>query len=226
MVAEPPQITHEMALRLGILTRPKAVDDVLIRIEMDAAAGAAIRANAVRILEVPDALLVKEVLAAQGADRADIHDIAGQLVVARLAGEDIDFRMVAAVNDLQLGCAADLAGETHAARAHDAAVRKQGDLIADVVLIGRLILVVDHPALRPAETETVILQEALAGFVAHGTVERVIEKQRLERLHLGVSGLVAVGDNDRAVLGGGLAGGHHLGLHGHGAVRFALADFD
>ena len=42
------------------------------------------------ILEEPDALLVKKILAAQGADRAEIDDVAGQLVVQRLAREDVD----------------------------------------------------------------------------------------------------------------------------------------
>ena len=134
--------------------------------------------------------------------------------------------MIAAVNDLQLGGTADLAREANTSRTHNAAVGEQGDLVADVGLVGRLVLVVDHSALRPAEAETVILQQALAGLVAHGTIEWMIEEQRLEGLHLSVPGLVAVGDDNRAILGGRLAGGHHLRLHGHGAVRLALAHLD
>ena len=48
-------------------------------------------------------MLVEEILAAQGPDRAEIDDVAGQLVVERLAGEDVDLGVVAAVDDLQLG---------------------------------------------------------------------------------------------------------------------------
>ena len=55
------------------------------------------------VLQVPDALLVEEVLAAQRADRAEVDDVAGQLVLQRLAGEDVDLGVVAAVDDLQLG---------------------------------------------------------------------------------------------------------------------------
>src|SRR5437660_46488 len=82
--------------------RPQPVDNVLVAIGPDAAAGAAVGANAPLRLEEPDALLVQEVLAAQGADRTQIDDVAGQLVVARLAGEDVDLGVVAAVDDLQL----------------------------------------------------------------------------------------------------------------------------
>src|SRR5436190_19490403 len=122
VITETPQITHEMALSFRILARPKSVDDVLVGVQVDAAAGAAIGANAVRVLEIPDTLLVKEVLAAQGANGADVNNVAGQLVVARLAGKDIDLRMIAAVNDLQFGRATDLAREANAARTHNAAV--------------------------------------------------------------------------------------------------------
>ena len=48
------------------------------------------------VLQVPDALLVEEVLAAERADRAEIDDVAGQLVFQRLAGEDVDLRVMAA----------------------------------------------------------------------------------------------------------------------------------
>src|SRR6266436_3061030 len=64
------QIAHEISLGLGILTRTQAIDDVLVLVHEDAAARTAIRANAFLRLEEPDALLVEEVLAAQGTHRA------------------------------------------------------------------------------------------------------------------------------------------------------------
>ena len=54
------------------------------------------------LLQEPDALLVEEVLAAQRADRAQIDDVAGQLVVERLAGKDVDLGVVPRSDDLQL----------------------------------------------------------------------------------------------------------------------------
>src|SRR5438128_2711069 len=95
-----------------------------------------------------------------------------------------------------------------------------------MIFVRRLIFLVDHATLRSAEAETIILQQTLAGFVAYGAVERMIEQQRFEGLLLGVPSLGAVRDDDRAVLGGGLASGHDFGLHGHGAVRLALAHLD
>src|SRR5205085_863519 len=137
VVTQPAVVAHEMPLGLGIDPGTQAVDDVLVAVEVDAAAGGTVGANAVFRLEVPDAVLVQEVLAAQGPDRAQVHNVAGQLVVEGLAGEDVDFRVVAAVDDLQLRLAADLAREAHAARAHDAAVGEQGDVVADAGFVGR-----------------------------------------------------------------------------------------
>src|SRR5438132_13978935 len=94
---------------------------------MNAAASAAIRADAFCFLQVPDALLVQEILAAEGADRTEIDDVAGQLVLQRVTGEDVDLGPVAAIDDLQFGRARNLARETNAARAHDAAIGEQGD---------------------------------------------------------------------------------------------------
>ena len=78
-----------MALRFGIFPWPQAVNDVLVGIQMDAAAGAAIGADAIGVFQVPDPLLIKEILAAQGADRANIDDVARQVVVARLARKNV-----------------------------------------------------------------------------------------------------------------------------------------
>src|SRR5229473_6699932 len=106
-----------MALSLGIFSWPQAIDNVLVRVEVNAAAGAAIGTDAFRVLEIPNPLLIKKILAAQGADRTDINHIAGEFIVARLAGKNVDLRVMAAIDDLQLGRAADLASEAHAARA-------------------------------------------------------------------------------------------------------------
>ena len=66
--------------------------------------------------------------------------------------------MIAPVDDLQLGRAADFARKADAARTHDAAVREQADRVADVRLVGRSILLVDHPALGAAEVVAEILE--------------------------------------------------------------------
>ena len=67
------------------------------------------------LLHEPDALLVQKVLVAQRPDRAQIDHVARQLVVQRIAGEDVDLFVAAAIDDHQLAGAGDLAGEAHAA---------------------------------------------------------------------------------------------------------------
>src|SRR5262249_20986341 len=104
-------------------------------------------------------------------------------------------------------------------------VGEERDLRTDVRLVRRRVLAVDHPALGVAELVAVVLQLALAGLVADGAVERMIEQERFERLRLGGLGLRRIGDDDRAVLGRGLAAWQNLRLHCRLAV-FHVADFD
>src|SRR5262249_30180032 len=107
--------------------RAEPEHNVLVRIDVDRAPGRASRTDAIGGFEVPDALLVQEVLRAERPDRAQVHDVAGELVFQWLAGKDVDLRVVRAVGHHQLGRAGDLAGEPHAARTHDAAVGEQSD---------------------------------------------------------------------------------------------------
>src|SRR5262249_39323340 len=141
----------------------------------DAAPGRAIGTHTLLGLEKPHALLVQEVFAAQRADGTKVDDIAGQLVIDRLARKDVDLGVMPAADDLQLRRAADLAREADAARAHDAAISEEANMLADVVLVRRRILVVDHPARRPAKTIAVILQQTLTRLVTDGAVERMIQ---------------------------------------------------
>ena len=78
-----------------------------------------------------------------------------------------------------------------------------------------------------AEVVAEVLQHALAGLVADGAIERMIEQQIPSSVCAWASlALLAVGDDDGAVLGRRLAAGHDLGLHGDGAVGLAFADLD
>src|SRR5262245_27737576 len=103
---------------------------------------------------------------------------------------------MAAASYLQCGGAREQPPSGESARAHAVPVREQGHVLADVVLVGRMVLVIDHPALRAAVAVAEILEQALAGLVANGTVERMVEEQRFERALLGRLGPGAVGDDD------------------------------
>ncbi len=160
---------------------------------------------------------------ASASDRAEIDDVARQLVVDRIAGEDVDFAVVPAIDDFQFGAAGDLAGEADTARAHDAAVGEERNMLADVGFVRRRVLRVDHSARRMAIAVAEILQHAFAGLVADGAIERMVEQDAFERLGLRGLGFGAIGDADGAVLGRRLAGGHDARLHRHRAVGLLLA---
>src|SRR5204862_3916838 len=131
----------------------------------------------------PDALLEEEILVEQGADGAEIDDVAGEFVVQRFAGEDADLLLVAAAFDEELGLAADFAREADAARAHDAAVVVEQDVEADV-LLGLLVFVLLKAALAAAVLVGVILEQAFARLIADGAVEGVIDQQVFHHLLL------------------------------------------
>src|SRR5204862_427476 len=68
-------------------------------------------------VEVPDAHLETELAVGQRAHRADVHHVAGIVVLEVLAGEEADLRVIAAAEDAELARARDLVAEPHAARA-------------------------------------------------------------------------------------------------------------
>src|SRR5262249_35242568 len=155
-----------MALRLQIDARPQTINDVFVVVDFNATARAATGAHAGLFFQEPDALFVEKILAAQGANRAEIDHVARELVFERLAREDVDLGMVAAIDDLQLRRARYFARETHAPRAHDAAVGEQGNLVADSRLVGGRVLFVDHPAFGATVTVAEVLQTAFPRLVA------------------------------------------------------------
>src|SRR5262249_11139913 len=73
-------VANEVPLRLRVGARTQPIDDVLVGIDVNAATGAASRADTVGGFQIPDALLVKEILATERADRAEIDDIAREFV--------------------------------------------------------------------------------------------------------------------------------------------------
>ncbi len=93
--------------------------------------------------------------------------------------------MTATVDNLQLGGAGNLTRETHTPRAHDAAIGKQRDVIADVIFIRLVQLLIDHAGLGPtAILEGVVLQIAFAGLIASWAIKRMVEEQILKRASL------------------------------------------
>ena len=149
-------------------------------------------------LHEPDPLLIQKILVPQRPDRAQIDHAAGKFVRQRIAGEHVDFLMVAAIDDHQLAGAGDLTGEPHAAAAHHTAIDKQRDRIAHVALTAR-----EWPDISPplslSVLEVIILQMALARFIANRAIDRMIDQQVLFHLSPATFYSLAVGDEHRAV---------------------------
>ena len=68
-------------------------------------------------MQVPDAHPEAEIFFRQRADRTDVDDVAGVLVIDRMARVDVDFVMVAALEDRQLAGMRDLIEKARASRA-------------------------------------------------------------------------------------------------------------
>ena len=58
-------VAHEVALRLRILARPQPINDLLILIDENTAAGAAVGADTLLRAQKPDPLLVEKIFAAE-----------------------------------------------------------------------------------------------------------------------------------------------------------------
>ena len=95
-------VTDPPGVHVGILAWLEPVDRVLVVLGVDGAAGGAAAADVGLPLHEPDTLLVEEVLVAERAHRAEVDDVAGEFVVERMAGEDVDLLLRAAAGDHQL----------------------------------------------------------------------------------------------------------------------------
>ena len=186
--------------------------------------------------------------AGQGADRADLHGVAGEVRRERatrgvLGGgaqrgladepehvrvERADLLVGAALLQVDEHVAGDLLGEPGAALAQDAALPVQQDLRRDGDRLGERALDVDEPGAGAAVAHRLVLQRALAALVAHRAVERVVDEQQLHDAVLGLVGLrrrvLRLDLHARRGLEG--AAGLGLGHLGQGAVAAGCPDLD
>ena len=211
-VLEAADVAHPEVVDRGVVARrdahqPRALRP--FRLGLQPGGGAAtLRAQRARgvhgVRVVPRARPEPVLPGRDGADRADVHQVARQQRVDALLLERRDFGAVAAVDDADLRVAVDLAHEALAARAHDAAVavqhqrRAEVDVGLDAIAVERAPREV-HAALGVAELVREVLQRALAALVAHRAVERVIDEQELEHAGPAFDRLGIVGAHDHAL---------------------------
>ena len=216
LVVETAAVADPVVVDVGVLARHHAGDLALQRVHADAAALGAQAALARQLVEVPDPRGVQEVAVLEGAHGADFHGVERERVVDRLAREYVDHGVVAAVDEAEFTGPADFIGHADAARALDAAGAPDGDLVAEQFDVRGVLLEVELAG-GVAVVEGVVLQAALAGLVALGAVERVVDQLEVHDAGAHLLDVRRLGEDLQAVLHDvGAGGGHHL--HGHELV--------
>ena len=127
---------------------------------------------------MPDAGLVEKVFGDQGAHGTDVRHVRRHLIVQGNVFEGRDLGLAAHLDDAEFRRSRDLVAEAGAALAKDAARRVQCD-VRPKVLLRRDALGLDESAVAPAVVEGMVLQLALPGLVAPGTVQGVVDEQEL-----------------------------------------------
>jgi hypothetical protein len=146
--------------------------------------------------------------AGERADRADLHRVAGEVGVERLALGGADVCSWAAPEELDERVAGDLLRGPGAPGARDAPLPVQQHLGGDGDRLVEGPLVLGEPGLALAVGHGLVLQRALAALVAHRAVERVVDEQQLHHAALRLV-------RDR----GGELGVHHHALGARGGAR-------
>src|SRR5213078_1122143 len=130
-----------------------------------------VRGNQRRGAHLPGARAEAVRLGDERAHRAQVDDVAGELVIHRALYIGAHLHVLAAADHAQLLDAGDLLGEADAARAVDAARHVGRDEGTEILVRHRaLALVVARDVAAEADGE--ILQLALSALVADRTVER------------------------------------------------------
>jgi hypothetical protein len=167
-------------------------------------AEAVVRRDQRRLRHLPRAPLVAEGLAVERTHRAEVDDVAGELVLDGFLDVGADLHVLAATGGAEFRDAGDVLAEAHATRAVDAARHVGGDERTQVFVLDHALALVEARDVT-AEAEREVLQLALAALIADRAVERVVDEQELHRRLLGADGdrrfgedLHALGDRRRA----------------------------
>src|SRR5262249_40319705 len=128
-----------------------------------------------------------EAIVARGdrADRTHVHQISREERDDAFFLKRGNLAAITAIDDPDLGVAVDLTHEPDASRAENApvAIQHQGGPKIDVGLDALAVEDASrklHAAAIRSERVRKVLQRALAAFVAHGAIERMIDEKKLE----------------------------------------------
>ena len=178
-VRDHPVVAHPVLVDALVVARAIPVGLVVtgVEVEVRVAARRAALAHARHRAQKPDARLEAEVLRRQRADRAHVLRHERVVPVELAARRDEDLVQVAALAHVEDVVLRDLVHEADAARAHHAALAVVDDGGSELDALGLVDGLVPHPLLRLVVVEPVVLQLALAGLVADGAVDRVVQER-------------------------------------------------
>ena len=145
---------------------------------------------------------------------ADLHGVAGEIRLERLARGDTDLLVRTAFQQLDERITSDLIREPGAARTQDAAFTVQQNLGRDIDRFGEGSLDILEAGLRAPVGHRLILQRAFTTLVADRAVQRMVDQQQLHHALLRlVGGLRSeLGAHHHARGAGDRAGRHRLAL--------------
>ncbi len=155
-------------------------------------------------------------LVVQRAHRAQVDDVAGQLMIHGFLDVGADLVVLAATGGAELRQPHHVLPEAHAARAMDAAGHVGGNQWPEVLVLDHALALVEARDVA-AIAHRQVLQLALAALVADGAIQRMIDQQEFHHRFLGGDGLGRSRVHDHAF-------GHRRGAGRHGLGRLFHLD--
>ncbi len=174
-------------------------DLVLAGVDRDPGMGGVVESGALHHHQIPGPGAEAVLGRGEGANRADLDRVAGEVGGEGEVGEGVDLRRVAPVLELDQRVPADLLAEPGAAGAEDASLPIEQDQVGDGDRLLVIAFDLDESALPGTVGEGLVLQRALSALVAYRAIERVIGEQELEHTFLGLLHRRAAGLDDHPV---------------------------
>src|SRR5581483_1165805 len=226
VVAELALVARPLLIHVLVQAGVDALQGVQAIVYLDVAAVGAFRADGTLRMQVPGPCLEAIRAGEQRADRAEFDDVAAELALILRVREGSDLHIRAALEEAKLRVAADVLGETSAARAVDAAFAVEDDMIGERIGFWKVALLLDIAADGRTVEERIILKWAFAAPVADRAVERVVDEQELQNAAPVVGNGFGLRLDDHALDRRERAGRLRLGHLAHGAVGRGRGDFD
>ena len=171
-------IAHPPIVDVQILSGRQSFDEIIQRFNFHVAAPGAPSTDGRGFIHIPDAGFVFEVTGDQCSDGADVYGVACQRIVDGDSREDVDNGAVATFNNAQFTGATDLVTEPDTAGADDTAIAPNVDGRTELLGVANVFILNESTAIR-AVLVGMVLEDALAGLVADGAVEGVVDQLEL-----------------------------------------------